>query len=214
MKTVRLCFLWHMHQPLYVDRATGAAAMPWVRLHAIKAYFDMAFLLERVPAVKATFNFTPSLLLQLRDLAAGTSGDLFLEHAARPAADLTLTERAFILRHFFAANWDTMVRPWPRYHDLLLKRGTDIRKLDFERAARQFSTQELLDLQVWHNLAWFGFGAVARHPRLAELRLQDRGFTEADKREVLELQRRVIGEIIPLYRRLDAVLPSDPPTAP
>lgn len=202
MKTVRVCFLWHMHQPLYVDRVAGTASMPWVRLHAIKAYYDMAVMMERFPAVRATFNFTPSLLAQLVDVAAGLGRDFFLDHAEKPAADLTAAERVFVLRHFFAANWDTMVRPSPRYHDLLLKRGTDLRGQDLERIARQFSVQELLDLQVWHNLAWFGYGAEARHPRLAELRLQDRGFTEEDKREVLALQREVVREVIPLYRRL------------
>ncbi|MCE7976825.1 MAG: hypothetical protein DYH03_06680 [Nitrospira sp. NTP1] len=43
MKTIQLCFLWHMHQPYYTDPLTGSASMPWVRLHATKAYYDMAF---------------------------------------------------------------------------------------------------------------------------------------------------------------------------
>ena len=96
--------------------------------------------------------------------------DLFLEYAQRPAADLRPEEKAFLIRHFFSANWATMVRPYPRYHELLVKRGTDVYGHDLERIARQFSTQDLLDLQTWHNLAWFGYGAVSRYPRLAALR--------------------------------------------
>jgi alpha-amylase/alpha-mannosidase (GH57 family) len=191
-----------MHQPYYTDPVAGSASMPWVRLHATKAYYDMADGLERFPSVKATFNFTPSLLRQLEEVGSGRVRDLFLEHAQRPAADLRPEEKAFLIRHFFSANWATMVRPYPRYHELLVKRGADIYGSDLERVARQFSTQEFLDLQTWHNLAWFGYGAVSRYPRLAGLRAKNRGFTEEDKQEVLSLQLAAIQEIVPLYRRL------------
>jgi alpha-amylase/alpha-mannosidase (GH57 family) len=176
--------------------------MPWVRLHATKAYFDMAYGLEKFPAIKATFNFTPSLLRQLQEIGGGTVRDLFLEHARCPAADLRPEEKAFLVRHFFSANWATMVRPYPRYHELLVKRETDVYGRDLERVTRQFSTQDLLDLQTWHNLAWFGYGTVSRYPRLAALRAKNRGFTEEEKQEVLALQLVAMQDIVPLYRRL------------
>lgn len=202
MKHVHVCFFWHMHQPYYTDPVAGSASMPWVRLHATKAYYDMAYLLEQFPAVRATFNFTPSLLRQLEEIGNGTVRDLFLEHAQRPAADLTEEDRVFLIRHFFAANWATMVRPSPRYHELLVKRGLDIQGQDLPRLARRFSVQDYLDLQVWHNLAWFGYGAVHRYPRLAALRNKNRGFTEEEKQEVLGLQLAVLRDIVPLYRTL------------
>ncbi len=202
MKHVHVCLFWHMHQPYYTDPLAGSASMPWVRLHATKAYYDMAYLLEQFPAVRSTFNFTPSLLLQLEEVAGGTVLDLFLEHAQRPAADLTLEEKAFLVRHFFSANWATMVRPYPRYHELLVKRGLELHGDDLRRVARQFSTQELLDLQVWHNLAWFGYGTVRQYPRLAALRQKNRGFTEDEKQEMLALQRAAVQEIVPRYRAL------------
>jgi len=202
MKTARICFLWHMHQPYYTDPVTGSASMPWVRLHATKAYFDMAYLLEKFPTVRATFNFTPSLLLQLQEIGTGTVHDLFLEHAQKPAGSLTPQEQAFLVRHYFSLNWATMMRPYPRYHELLVKRGLDIDGQDLERVVRQFTTQDLLDLQVWFNLAWFGYGPVHRYPRLAALRAKNRGFTEDEKQEVLALQRTTVQEIVPMYRRL------------
>ena len=88
--------------------------------------------------------------------------------------------------------------------------------------ARQFSSQDFLDLQVWFNLAWFGYGAVQRYPRLAALRAKNRGFTEEEKQEVLALQRQTVQDIVPMYRRLaergqielttTPFLSSDPPT--
>ena len=202
MKTAHICFLWHMHQPYYTDPVAGSASMPWVRLHATKAYYDMAYGLEKFPSVKATFNFTPSLLRQLQEIGSGAVRDLFLEYAQRPAADLRPEEKAFLIRHFFSANWATMVRPYPRYHELLVKRGADVHGHDLERIARQFSTQDFLDLQTWHNLAWFGYGTVSRYPRLAALRKKNRGFTEEEKQEVLALQLIAVQDIVPLYRRL------------
>lgn len=202
MKHIHVCFFWHMHQPYYTDPLAGSASMPWVRLHATKAYYDMAHLLEQYPTVHATFNFTPSLLLQLEEIGNGEVRDRFLEHAQRPAANLSIEEKAFLVRHFFSANWATMVRPYPRYHELLVKRGLDLHEHDLRRIACQFSTQELLDLQIWHNLAWFGYGTIRRYPRLATLRQKNRGFTEEDKQEVLSIQRLAVQEIIPLYRRL------------
>jgi alpha-amylase/alpha-mannosidase (GH57 family) len=191
-----------MHQPYYTDPVTGSASMPWVRLHATKAYFDMAFLLDRFPRLHATFNFTPSLLVQLKEISEGAVQDLFLDHARRRAADLNQEEQAFLIRHYFSINWATMIRPFPRYHELLVKRGLEIDGQDLQRVARQFSTQDFLDLQVWFNLAWFGYGAVQRYPRLAALREKNRGFTEDEKHEVLALQRQTVQDIVPMYRRL------------
>ena len=123
---------------------------------------------KNFPAVHATFNFTPSLLLQLQEIGDGNVRDLFLEHAQRPAADLTPEEKAFLIRHFFSANWATMVRPYPRYHELLVKRGSGHHRGRISTASRaSFPRKSLLDLQVWHNLAWFGYGTVQRYPRLA-----------------------------------------------
>ena len=83
-----------------------------------------------------------------------------------------------------------------------MKRGVDVHGQDLDRLARQFSTQEFLDLQVWHNLAWFGYGSLQRFPRLAELRAKNRGFTEEDKQEVLALQQTAIRQIVPMYTAL------------
>jgi len=202
MKELAVAFLWHLHQPYYTDPLTKTAPLPWVRLHAIKGYFDMGILLDEHPDVRVTVNLTPSLLLQLQELADGSVADLFWTHTARPAADLTGDERVFILRHFFSANWDTVIRPHDRYYGLLFQRGTHPRDEDLPDLARRFSTQDLLDLQVWHNLAWFGHRALAQYPVLRELTAQGRQFTESDKQAVLASQRDIVARIIPLYRRL------------
>jgi alpha-amylase/alpha-mannosidase (GH57 family) len=202
MKTLAVAILWHLHQPYYTDPLTHTSPFPWVRLHAIKGYFDMAVLLEQYPAMQVTVNLTPSLLLQLQELESGRVTDTFFRHASCPAADLSEQERLFILRHFFAANWNTMVKPYQHYYGLLIRRGREVVEAELASIAQRFSTQDFLDLQVWHNLAWFGHAAMARYSVLRELKAKGRHFTESDKQAVLAIQHEVIAQVTPLFRVL------------
>ena len=54
MATIRLLFLWHMHQPFYKDLATGEYRLPWTRLHALKDYYGMVRILEEFPQIRQT----------------------------------------------------------------------------------------------------------------------------------------------------------------
>ena len=202
MKPVRLALLWHMHQPLYREPETGEYLMPWVRLHATRAYNDMAWILERHPGVRCTVNFVPVLLEQLEDYVTGRARDRFLDLTLRPAADLASEERQAILRSFFMVDWETNVQPLPRYWELLHKRGRDVRHVDLERLARDFSDQELADIQVLFNLAWMGFGAYAEEPAVAALRRKGRDFTAEDTVELVAAQGRILARIVPRWRAL------------
>ena len=58
-----------MHQPWYQQGIDGEYQLPWVYLHAIKDYADMAAHLEAHPKMKVVVNFAPVLLEQLDDYA-------------------------------------------------------------------------------------------------------------------------------------------------
>jgi alpha-amylase/alpha-mannosidase (GH57 family) len=202
MPTVRLAFLWHMHQPMYREPETGEYLMPWVRLHATRAYYDMAWMLERHPRVRCTVNFTPILLEQLEDWIAGTARDRFLDLTTRRPQDLHPDERQTILKSFFMVDWETHVQVVPRYWELLQKRGRDIRRVDLARVASEFSHADLADLQALFNLAWMGFGALEDDGGLRELQAKGRDYTERDVAYVVSAQRRIAAEVLPRYRRL------------
>ena len=85
MKPVALAFLWHLHQPPYRLRGERVATLPWVRLHAIRSYYDMVRVLEEFPDLRVTVNLTPVLVEQIGAYVAGGS-DLFWETGALPAA--------------------------------------------------------------------------------------------------------------------------------
>src|SRR6202008_3608903 len=97
----QVAILWHMHQPYYEDLVTREHILPWVRLHALKDYYGMVALLEEFPAMRATFNLVPSLLVQLEAFAEGRAHDRYLEVGLKPAETLSSDDVAFILKNFF-----------------------------------------------------------------------------------------------------------------
>ncbi len=214
MTTLHVAFVWHMHQPSYRDAFTGESDMPWVRLHAVKGYFDMPLILEDCAPAQATFNLTPALVQQILFYQQGKMKGTFLRISQKSAGDLDEAELAFLLRNFFLCNWDTMIRPYPGYARLLNKRGTRIAGKDFLDHQRRWSLEELRDLQVWYNLTWFGPKALARFPELRELRRKDRNFTEADRELALDRQKQILGEVLEIYRRLQDAGQAELTTSP
>ena len=132
---------WHQHQPLYYkDPDTGIYTRPWVRVHATKDYYDMAAILEEYPEVRATFNLTPVLLRQIEDFNQGAK-DRYWVLAEKPATELTEEDKRFILRRFFDVNWDNIVARYPRYQELLDKRGGASDE-EIEAALESYTTQD------------------------------------------------------------------------
>ena len=197
-------FLWHMHQPYYVNPASGLAMMPWVRLHAVKGYLDMVSVLADTPGVRVNFNLTPVLMLQIEELVQGKIRDLWLEWSRKPAAELNENERLAVLEHFFKIHHENLLLPHPRYAELLAKRGTAFYRDRMRAELRRWSAGDFRDLQTWYNLAWCGFTAVRLFPELAELKRKGRHFTEEEKRRVLDIHMEILGRIPKLYADAEA----------
>jgi alpha-amylase/alpha-mannosidase (GH57 family) len=146
----RVALMWHMHQPFYQDLVTGEHILPWVRLHALKDYWGMVALLREFPGVKVTFNLVPSMLVQLEAFAEDRARDRHLELGLKLAEQLTEEERTFCVENFFHAHGPRMIEPYPRYMELLAKRGVNGAPLSPRSQATHFSTDDLRDLQVCH----------------------------------------------------------------
>ncbi|WP_376792235.1 glucodextranase DOMON-like domain-containing protein [Thermoflexus sp.] len=196
-----LALIWHQHQPFYPkDPQTGLYTRPWARVHATKDYYDMAAILRGYPNVHVTFNLTPALIRQLEDLAGGAK-DIYWALAEKPADALTDEEKRFVLRRFFDANWDRVIPRFPRYRELLEKRGRQADPATIERALAVFTVQDFRDLQVLFNLAWFDPDFL-NQPPLEDLVRKGRDFTEADKQTIFQETRRILREILPLHKAL------------
>jgi alpha-amylase/alpha-mannosidase (GH57 family) len=193
---IRILFLWHMHQPFYKDLVTGEYRLPWVRLHALKDYYGMVKLLDEFPGVHQTFNLVPSLLAQIEEYAAGAARDPLLDVAAKPARELSPDERRMALEWLFAANAVHMIGRYPRYQGLWER----FRGQNPARAEQFFSTQDITDLQVLSQLAWFD-EFFLEEPEIAALVRKGRDFSEDEQRFVVSRERELIARVIPAYQQ-------------
>ncbi|MEK7864761.1 MAG: glycoside hydrolase family 57 protein, partial [Nitrospirota bacterium] len=201
---LHIAFLWHMHQPYYKDPFTGIYRLPWVRLHGTKDYLDMVEILEDFPEIKQTFNLVPSLLEQLRDYTENNATDIYLSLTMKNPQDLTDADKIFMLENFFLANWDHMIRPFPRYYELLIKRGVRFLKVELARTIKYFTVHDFLDLQVLFNLSWIDPMYRRKDPFLSELAKKGKGYTEDEKKLLIEKQFEILKRIIPKYKELNA----------
>ena len=203
---VYLALLWHQHQPVYKNTAhptqAGSYLHPWVRLHALRDYYSMAALVAAHPGIHLTINLTPSLIWQIDDYTERGATDRALDLTLKPAETLEAAERKFILENFFEAHWHHQIATHPRYSDLFLQR----------REGREFTVQDLRDLQMWFNLAWFG-----KEFREGEVKLvtgemvsvrhfvkQERDYSVADIEAMVKVQYKLMRAVLPLHRQLQA----------
>ena len=197
----RVAILWHMHQPYYEDLVTREHILPWVRLHALKDYYGMVALLEEFPEIRVTFNLVPSLLVQLEAFASEQAHDRYLELGLKPAADLTEEDAAFILQNFFHAQRHKMIEIYPRYGELLARRGPIRSPSDARAAVRRFSEEDLRDLQVWQKLAWVDPFYLEGDDRVRDLLARGRTFKEEDKATLRAVELDLLNAVIPAYRQ-------------
>jgi alpha-amylase/alpha-mannosidase (GH57 family) len=191
-----------MHQPYYKDVNNQQYLMPWVRLHATKDYLDMPLIAAEHPGLKVTFNMVPSLLEQVLEYAAGTARDPYLNLALKRAEDLDETERIHVLRMFFCAHYDHMIRPYPRYQQLHDRRGWSDEVDDLRRRVQLFTAADLRDIVTWFYIAWIDPYLRQQDPRLVALERKGKMFTEEDKLQVLEIGREIIARLVPTLKEL------------
>jgi len=196
MPVLRVVLLWHQHQPYYKNLVTGEYRLPWVRLHGLKDYYGMVRLLDEFPHVHQNFNLVPSLITQIQDYVAGSAEDPFLHIAGRPARDLTLDERRFVLQYLFQANPTNLIGRYPRYRELWerFRSAGD----SPERAERFFQAQDFTDLQVLSQIAWFDEYFLEDRD-VAELVRKERNYTLDDQRFVINKEREELGRILPAH---------------
>ena len=57
---INVAFMWHMHQPIYIDPLTQRFIMPWVRLHAMQDYLDIPLAMLKPKGSKFNINYAIS----------------------------------------------------------------------------------------------------------------------------------------------------------
>jgi alpha-amylase/alpha-mannosidase (GH57 family)/DNA-dependent RNA polymerase auxiliary subunit epsilon len=192
--------LWHQHQPMYKNPVTNSYELPWVRLHAIKDYYDMVAILDDFPKIKLNINLVPSLIVQLEDYASGKAKDKFVDMTLKDASQLSQDDKIFILMNFFMANWENMIAPNNRYLQLLEKRGRHTSETEVKSCLAFFKDEDFRDLQVWFNLAWFDPYWIRTDDFIKGLYNKGRDFTEEDKHLLIQKQFEICGKIVQKHK--------------
>lgn len=198
-----VAFIWHQHQPLYKSRVvadeqgTGEYRLPWVRLHGIKDYLDLALILAKYPKLHQTINLVPSLILQLEDYIADRALDPYLAVTLKPTEQLSNSDQQFIVDHFFDANYHSLIAPHPRYAQLWQQRQEKGPLWCLEN----WSPQDYSDLLAWHNLAWFD-PLFWDDPDIERWLKQQEKFTLSDRQKIYSKQKEILARIIPQHRQM------------
>ncbi len=210
---VVLC--WHMHQPWYRNGLDGEYRLPWVYLHGIKDYSDMAAHLEKHSRMRSVVNFAPVLLEQIDDYAQQLSA--FLK-AGTPIQDKLLNllagveavpadtaARAELIAECQRCHAPTMIHPHAPFQRLFKMIGatdeTGIGSKRFRCSLVYLSDQYFLDLLTWYHLAWMG-QSLQDLPIIQRLLEQGSEFSAADRRDLLGVIRDCLANLIPRYRKL------------
>ncbi len=214
-KSINVVLCWHMHQPYYREGLKGAYHLPWVYLHGIKDYSDMAAHLERHPGMRAVVNFAPVLLEQLDDYAHQM--DVLLKHG-KPTQDHMLNllsgieripsdaaSRQRIVQDCQRCHAPRMIHPYPAFHRLVNMLGTPGTGPGDDAVVSEhlayLSEQYFLDLLTWYHLAWMGH-SLRMLPLVQRLMAQEKHFSSADRHELLHLIQHTVAGLIPRYREL------------
>ena len=208
---LNMVLCWHMHQPWYRETQDGDYRLPWVYLHALKDYVDMAAHLEAHPRMRCVVNFTPVLLEQIDDYA-----DQFRRHLAggsrfaEPLLNLLagvdpipsdLGGRAEIVRACRRAHVPLMIDGYPAFRGLFdIVMTPDGTHVD-ERRLGYVNEQFFLDLLSWYHLVWLGH-SLKQLPLVRGLLEEPMHFDPEARSLLLRIMSEAFDGLLERYRRL------------
>ncbi|MDX8402752.1 MAG: glycoside hydrolase family 57 protein [Mariprofundaceae bacterium] len=209
-RPLSVAFLWHMHQPFYKEADTGLYHLPWVYLHAMKDYTDMAAILRQTPGARATINLVPSLMVQIEDYAAHLRRwldggqqrlpDPLLEALSCEHPGATAHSRRLLLDRCFRLNHERNLHRYPDYARLFAI-AEHARGLD---AVDYLGDAYFGDLVTWYHLAWLAETVRNEHFVARRLIEKGRGFSHQDRRDLLTVIAALLDDIAKAHRELAA----------
>ena len=205
---LNVIFYWHMHQPFYREADTGHYHLPWVYLHAMKDYTDMAEILSQLPEARAVMNYVPSLTVQIEDYSNqlrlwldGVQKELpdpLLAALAHETGHYSKDERSYLLKTCFRLNHERNLHRYPAYSRLwkLAEHTKD------QKAVSYLGGNYFSDLVTWYHLAWLGETVRQRNFVARRLIEKGRGFTYQDRRDLLTLITSLLSDIPAKHKQL------------
>src|SRR5262245_50085508 len=196
---MRVVLLWHMHQPDY--RVGGRFVRPWVYLHALDGYSEMAARLEECPRMRAVANFTPVLVDQLEDYGRRLArwrqrGDAIGDPLLDALRELPAPgpARAGVVRACLPPPDSPRLARHERLRAVVEAAG--------RHDAATLPDAVFADLLVWFHVAWTGRSLRARDIRVRALADRGAGFDGEARRSLLELVGDTVLALVQRWRAL------------
>ncbi|GAA0411601.1 hypothetical protein GCM10009133_20030 [Cocleimonas flava] len=226
---LKVVLCWHMHQPYYREGPNGTFHLPWVYLHGIKDYTDMAKHLENHPDMAAVVNFSPVLLEQLdqyveelKNYQSSTS------HKTNPLSDpllsvlagtadipSNLAQKKRLFEDCQRCYAPRMIEPYPAFDQLMKSMESVFDKISRENESafdsqtnspidsfvEGLEDQKFHDLVVWYHLAWLGH-SLKGSKQVTALFEKGHDYSLDDRKQLLSIIYEALSGIIPRYRAL------------
>lgn len=189
MTPLRICFLWHQHQPDY--RSGDSFFLPWVRMHAAKDYSSLPLIMKDY-AVKHTVNVVPSMLFQLDEYKIGRLDPLDLLMALDPAT-FSAENRTELWQWASTIQRPTMTEHLPRL-SALLESGS----------ASALSTEQILDLQALILIAWIGPVHRQNDARVQSLSVSSAPYSKTDIEFLRSVHGSLMNGLVPLLYEMES----------
>lgn len=205
---LKVVFCWHMHQPYYKGPEHSDYHLPWVYLHGIKDYADMAAHLEHNPKSKAVVNFAPVLLEQIDDYAGQIKAwlefgtlirDPLLAALAGPGLPVDQDSRKELVSACLRANERRLIQRFKHYSRLA---DLASKVLEEDTLIPYLNDHFMVDLLVWYHLAWVGECVRLNDIRIRSLQSKGYGYDISDRRRLVELIGEELTRVTDRYRKL------------
>ncbi|GEM_PF-521425 len=213
-KPLNVIILWHNHQPFYKNPLSNEYILPWVRLHGVKDYYRMPYVVSKYPDIKVSFDLSGSLIAQLKDYINGAEDDRE-RISLTPVKKLTVTDKWEMLQipgGFFDINWDHILKKIPMYKSVLDERQDAFKKFGglpqsekVEKIVSYFPDQYYTNLIALFNLFWMDNEYVQNNSVLKPLydkAFHNENYTEDDIRTIMSAQNKILKKIFPEYKSL------------
>ncbi len=213
-KPLNVIIVWHNHQPFYKNPISGEYILPWVRLHGVKDYYRMPYIVSHYPDIKVTFDLSGSLISQIQEYLRGAEDEREII-SDTPVKNITNVQKWEMLQipgGFFDINWDNILKKVPMYESILKQRqrlfkkyGNLPREEKIEKITTSLSNQYYTNLIALFNLFWMDNEYVKNNTTLRRLlykAFNNGNYTESDIKTIMEAQNSVLKKIFPEYKTL------------
>ncbi|MFC1485019.1 glucodextranase DOMON-like domain-containing protein [bacterium] len=190
-----ILFIWETFLDPYYILGNNEGYPPAFEKSIMENYFYMKPLKEYA----SEYPITIAMKTPLLNFINSYKENKFWEVCAKDIANLTIEDKTYIIDNFLTIPTDFPLNNYPRYKELLesLNYGVDVSS----EIISALNESVLIDLMVWHNIAWSN-ELVLDSDFAKNLLNKQRGYTYDDLKLLIDYKQIVIQEACNFFKNL------------